>query len=114
MESAEYHQPMNDQPDIQELARQIAAEFQPRRIVLFGSRAYGRPRPDSDVDLLVVLPFTGSALKLAAEIVDRVNPSYSLDLVVRSPDDVAQRYKFGDPLIREAMDRGRVLYEAAA
>jgi predicted nucleotidyltransferase len=105
---------MSGQPDIEDLARRIAAEFRPRRIVLFGSRAYGRPRPDSDVDLLVVLPFTGSALKLAAEIVDRVNPAYPLDLVVRSPDDVERRYRFGDPLIREALDRGRVLYEAAA
>ncbi len=105
---------MTGQADIQAVVRRIAAEFRPRRIVLFGSRAYGRPRPDSDVDLLVVLPFSGSPIKLAAEIVDRVNPSFSLDLVVRSPDDVERRYKFGDPLIREAVDRGQVLYEAAA
>lgn len=105
---------MNAQPDIQELVRRIAAEFRPQRIVLFGSRASGRPRPDSDVDLPVVLPFSGSALKVAAEIVDRVDPQFSLDLVVCSPEDVERRYKFGDPLNREAIDRGRVLYEAAA
>ncbi len=38
---------------IEAVAEQIAAEFQPERIVLFGSYAYGAPDSDSDVDLLV-------------------------------------------------------------
>jgi predicted nucleotidyltransferase len=36
--------------------RQIAAQFDPERIILFGSHAYGTPNADSDVDLLVVMP----------------------------------------------------------
>ena len=43
--------------NIVELAERIAQQFHPERIILFGSYAYGRPTPDSDVDLLVVLPF---------------------------------------------------------
>lgn len=103
-----------NEPDVNSLADRIVAKFHPARIVLYGSRAYGRPRPDSDVDILVVMPFEGSAFRQALEIANHLDLPYSLDVIVRSPEDVERRYRFGDPLIREAIDRGRVLYEAAA
>ena len=40
---------------IQELISRIALKFQPRQIIMFGSYAYGNPRPESDVDLLIVM-----------------------------------------------------------
>jgi predicted nucleotidyltransferase len=42
-------------PDIQRYCDKIAEAFKPQRIVLFGSSAYGKPTPDSDVDVLVVM-----------------------------------------------------------
>ncbi len=41
---------------IRRYARQIAKQFHPEKIILFGSRACGTPHEDSDVDLLVVMP----------------------------------------------------------
>ncbi|HLF73922.1 MAG TPA: nucleotidyltransferase domain-containing protein [Anaerolineales bacterium] len=40
---------------IDEIVRQIVEKFHPQKIILFGSYARGNPRPESDVDLLVVL-----------------------------------------------------------
>jgi predicted nucleotidyltransferase len=100
--------------DIQELVARIAAEFRPERIILFGSRAYGTPQAESDVDLLVVMPFEGSAFRKALEILNRLDPPFSVDLLIRSADEVEWRYQGLDPLIREALDKGRVVYEAAA
>jgi predicted nucleotidyltransferase len=54
------------------LCRAIAREFHPQRIVLFGSYASGQPRLDSDVDLLVVMPFQGSPFHQAAVILGHV------------------------------------------
>lgn len=102
---------MVDQKRIEELCEQIAQEFQPEKIILFGSYACGRPRPDSDVDLLVVLRFEGKAFRKSLEILNRVAPEFSVDLLARRTDDTARRYSEGDPLIREALDHGRVLYE---
>ena len=96
---------------IDELAQRIAQEFDPDRIILFGSHAYGAPREDSDVDLLVILPFDGSGLQKSVEILTRVSPQFPIDLIARRPDDTEQRYHERDPLIREALDVGRVLYE---
>ena len=94
-----------------ELGQRIAREFNPDKIILFGSYAYGTPKEYSDVDLLVIMPFEGSALHKSLEIEDRVDPPFYLDVVVRRPDDAARRYHEGDPLIQDAIDRGRVLFE---
>ena len=98
---------------ILEVSQRIVREFQPERIILFGSYAYGNATSDSDVDLLVVLPFEGKGFRKSLEILNRVNPDFPIDLLARRPDDTARRYQEGDPLIREAIDRGKVLYERA-
>lgn len=105
---------MIDEASLQALTRRIVDEFHPVRVVLFGSQAYGTPRPDSDVDLLVIMRFEGSPLRFAVDMAEQINSSFSMDLLVRTPNDIEQRYRFGDPLIREALDKGRVLYEEAA
>lgn len=101
--------------DIRALADRIVAEFHPEKIILFGSRAYGTPREDSDVDLLVVMPFEGSRTRKCAEIRARVHPgTFGIDMLLRTPQEMIWRYEGGDPIIQEAVDRGIVLYKAAA
>jgi predicted nucleotidyltransferase len=102
---------MIDEQEIRSLSERIIKEFHPHRIILFGSYATGRPTPDSDVDLLVILPFEGKNLSKSLEILNSTNPSFPIDLLARTPEDTERRYREGDPLIREALDRGKVLYE---
>lgn len=66
---------VNDQT-IQDLCNHIVQEFHPDRIILFGSYASGNPTPDSDVDLLVLLPFAGKNLRKSLEILTRTNPRF--------------------------------------
>jgi hypothetical protein len=63
------------------------------------------------VDLLVILLFEGRNFWKSLEILNRVDPPFPADLLARCPDDTARRYAEGDPLIREALDRSKVLYE---
>jgi uncharacterized protein len=97
--------------EITELSQQIVASFGPEKIVLFGSYAYGTPNNDSDVDLLVILPFQGKPFRKSLEILNKINPKFPVDLIIRNPDDANKRYVEGDPLIREALNKGKVLYE---
>src|SRR5215210_6908383 len=97
---------------IRELASQIAREFRPQKIILFGSHAYGEPTPNSDVDILVVLPFKGKSVRKAIEIRNRVNPKLPLDLIVRTPEQVDYRIANDDWFMREIVEKGRTLYEA--
>jgi uncharacterized protein len=89
----------------------IAREFQPRKIVLFGSYAYGRPTPDSDVDLLVIMPFDRKRGRKSLEIRQGIEANFPLDLIVRTPEFIAQRLKWGDCFTAEILAKGDVLYE---
>jgi len=104
---------MVNRREIEKLAEAIAREFQPQRIILFGSYAYGKPRPDSDVDLLVIKPLQTHSAREALQILDRVKPRFGVDLVVRSPEDVRNRLAWHDAFLEEITREGTVLYDAA-
>jgi len=89
----------------------VARRFHPQKIVLFGSHAYGRPTRDSDVDLLVVLPFRGSDVAKAIEIRSAFDAPFPMDLLVRKPGIIAARLKERDMFIELVMNQGRVIYE---
>jgi predicted nucleotidyltransferase len=97
---------------IRRLAREIAERFRPERIILFGSYAYGRPHPDSDVDLLVVMP-APNEINMAVRIRTAVRAPFPMDLIVRTPERLARRLAWGDWFLREVTEQGIVLHEEA-
>ena len=98
--------------DIQEFSRTLVREFNPHRVVLFGSHAAGRARDDSDVDLLVTMDYEGNSLRAAAEAIRRLKPRFAVDLVVRTEREVRERIEQNDEFLADATARGRVLYES--
>lgn len=98
--------------EIESLRDSIVSAFKPQRIVLFGSYAYGKPTEDSDIDLLVILPFIGKPARKAIEIRSKLNPKLPLELLVRTPKQVADRIADHDWFMQEIIEKGRVLYEA--
>jgi predicted nucleotidyltransferase len=96
---------------IQAYCDALGREFRARRIMLFGSYANGTPGPDSDVDLLVILPFRGREVRKAVEMRTRVAAPFPLDLLVRKPEFVARRLSERDMFMVEVMERGRTMYE---
>lgn len=98
--------------EILRLSEAIVRTFKPLKIILFGSYAYGIPREDSDVDMLVVLPFEGKNPEMAAKILNQTDPHFPIDLLVRTPEQLRERLAAGDFFIKEITERGKVLYEA--
>jgi predicted nucleotidyltransferase len=96
---------------IRRFVRQIAAKFQPHKIILFGSYAYGTPHNESDVDLLVIMP-TRNAIDQSIRITAAFEHPFSLDLIVRTPWQLERGLKDGNWFLREVIDKGKVLYEA--
>ena len=103
---------MIETQDIQALAEKIATVFRPEQIILFGSYAWGMPTADSDVDLLVVLPFEGKSWRMAATIRHQLRSPFPVDLIARTPEQLQQRLQQGDTFLQEITHNGRVLYEA--
>ena len=104
---------MIDRRRIQEFSQAVAREFRPEKIILFGSYAYGTPSEDSDVDLLVIMPFKGRGVKKAQQILNRIQANFPLDLLVRTPETIAQRVARNDFFLKEVLARGKTLYDAA-
>ena len=98
--------------EITQVVQQIAARFQPRRVFLFGSYAYGKATADSDVDLLVEMETSLRGVEQAVEIRRAIDLPFPTDLLVRTPDQVAERLAMGDVFLREIVSKGRLVYEA--
>src|SRR5262245_11120358 len=95
---------------IRRFARQVAAQFHPDRIILFGSYAYGRPHADSDVDLLVIMP-ARNVTDQVIRIRQTIDAPFPMDLIVRTPKYLAWGLKEGDWFLRTIVNQGKVLYE---
>lgn len=95
---------------IRRFARQVAERFQPDKIILFGSHAYGTPHADSDVDILVVMP-ARNQLDQAVRISLAIDPPFPLDIIVRTPRNMKWRLEEKESFLTEIMSKGKVLYE---
>jgi predicted nucleotidyltransferase len=112
-DSADRNKPANEA--IAEMARRIAVQFHPDRVILFGSYARGTAGPDSDVDLLVVMPANGSRRERAVEIdVALSGIKLPADVIVVTPEDIERDRQIPGTLIRPALNEGKVLYERSA
>jgi predicted nucleotidyltransferase len=96
---------------IETMVRRLVERFDPDQIILFGSHARGTAGPDSDVDLLVVMPVSGS--KRARQVEMRLalhDIPLPKDIIVVTPEEVVRRRDIVGTIIRPALREGRVLY----
>ena len=103
------------QKKIEEMVRRIVERFHPEQILLFGSYARGDAGPDSDVDLLVVMPVSGSKRKAAVEI-DLMLAGSGLpkDIIVVTPEEMERTKDIIGTIVYPAVREGRVMYDRAA
>lgn len=101
---------MITQSQIQQVSDEIARRFQPERIILFGSYAYGTPTEDSDVDLLVIMSLPDKGRGRASDIRQHLDVAFPMDLVVCDPDYLERRIAMNDFFLIEITQKGQVLY----
>jgi predicted nucleotidyltransferase len=106
-----------EDPDskIDKAVRLIVQMFRPEKIILFGSRARGDPRPDSDADLLVVMKVRGSRRLKAARIdLALARIGMPKDIVLVTPDEFRRFRDVVGTVVYPAVREGKVLYDCAA
>lgn len=97
---------------IRAAARKIGRQLRPKKVILFGSYAYGRPNADSDVDLFVIMPSRQRPVERARLVSKMLHPRpFPVDILVRTPQEVRRRLALGDSFIEEIITHGKVLYE---
>ncbi|HEY1786699.1 MAG TPA: nucleotidyltransferase domain-containing protein [Verrucomicrobiae bacterium] len=104
---------MVERSKIRSFCNAVAKQFRPRRIILFGSYAYGKPTEDSDVDLLVIMGrarYRGERMSL--RIRNAMPASFPMDLLVRTPAEISKRLRWGDSFIHEVIEKGKIMYDS--
>lgn len=97
---------------LREIVQRILAVGSPQKIVLFGSRARGEAKPDSDYDLLTIEPSDLPRHKRAARYRRAlVGVCPAKDIVVWTPEEVAEWRNVSNAFITTALNEGVVLYE---
>lgn len=104
-----------DKKLISSIANKIVECFSPERIILFGSVAKGSVTKDSDIDLLVIMNSRQRPARRSMEISKVCRPKFvSMDILVRTPEEIKKRLAIGDYFIKEILEKGKVLYARKA
>jgi predicted nucleotidyltransferase len=101
-------------PQLNEIIRRLVQAYQPERIYLFGSHARGEPGPDSDYDLMVVVPDPASAEKKRSRLAYQIlrGTGTAADVLVWSSGAFNSRLHLRASLPSTVVQEGRLLYAA--
>ena len=97
--------------EIETIVERIACEYDPQKIILFGSCARGYFDRDSDIDLFIIKETDRPRYERAYQVATLLDHRLPVDIVVYTPGEVEERLSYGDFFVKEIMDEGRVLYE---
>ena len=96
---------------IDEMVQRIVTSCRPEKVILFGSHARGDAGEESDVDLLVVLPVTGSKRAVRVQMRRLLSDiPMAKDIVVCTPDEFAWRQNYVGTIEYPAAREGKTLY----
>ena len=92
--------------------QKIVDKLNPEMVILFGSYAYGKPTPHSDVDLLIVMKTSASLKERSWKVSRLLLPRpFPVDILVKTPKEIEKALKSGNFFLQEILTRGKVLYE---
>lgn len=94
------------------IVKKIVQEYQPDKIVLFGSYAWGKPTENSDVDLFIIKKSAKRRIDRARELRAKLigNKFPPMDLLIYTPEELDGRVAIGDFFIKDVLEKGKVLY----
>lgn len=100
---------------IQGILAKLLTGYAPQKVILFGSYAYGNPRPDSDIDLLIIKDTSERFIDRwvsVRRILSDPTRKVPLETLVLTPKELSERLAIGDQYLAEIMEKGEVLYAA--
>lgn len=101
---------------LREITKRLVEEFRPEQIFLFGSHAWGKPGPDSDLDLLVIVSTSTLSPSRRAVLAHRCLQGLNVpkDVLVRTRAEVERFRHVPASLEHQVLNRGTILYERQA
>lgn len=96
--------------EVNKIINQIKKSYKPEKIILFGSFAYGRPKENSDVDLVVIKRTKERAIRRMMRMAGIVKSPLGADILVYTPREWGEALKRGDFFVKEIANNGKVIY----
>lgn len=97
---------------VAEIVRRIVRTAQPEKIILFGSRARGEARPESDFDVLVIKESNEPSYRRDAPLyVALADLPVEVEVLVYTPEEVAEWAQVPQAFVTTAMREGKTVYE---
>lgn len=113
-----FHYPVPVTPELlRTITRKIVENFQPEKIILFGSHAWGKPRPESDIDLLTVTKnFSHLRPAQRRRQIKKIcqPPLVPMDVLVYTPEEIGDKEASGDPFTAKILREGKILYDKSS
>lgn len=102
--------------EIKRIQKLLINRYKPKKIILFGSFAWGKPDKNSDVDLLVIKQVTEPRplreQKIYGLLMNHLtNRELPVDVIVHTPKETEDRLSLGDPFMKQILTYGKILYE---
>ena len=97
--------------EIKKLTDQIVVKYKPEKIILFGSAARGKLRPDSDIDILIIKKKPGKKFVHRIGDILNITDSTRIEPLVYTPEELQNRLAIRDFFIQEILNEGKILYE---
>lgn len=98
---------------IEKIIQKLLISYVPQKVILFGSYAYGTPRPDSDIDLLIIKETSERFIDrwvTVRRVLSDPKHRVPLETLVLTPQEVANRLSSGDQFLKEIVEKGEILY----
>src|SRR3989344_1093072 len=92
-----------------EITKRIIAEYDPEKIILFGSFAWGNPGPDSDVDLLIIKDTKQDFFERSMAVRRIIDGVLPVDILIRTPEEIKKRLMLGDFFYINIIKNGKYL-----
>jgi len=102
---------MDHQKEIKKIVKQIVKKYKPEKIILFGSFAYGKPKPSSDVDFLIIKNTKKKKVERIKDVLMQIKSNLPVEPLIYNPKEVQNRLSLGDFFFQDIVNKGKVVYE---
>lgn len=102
------------QHELDQVVQRLVKEYQPEKIIVFGSMATGKVHEDSDVDLFVIKQTSRRSFDRLKDVARFLSRKIGIDCVVWTPQEVVEATRTNSFLRNEILTKGKVVYDNVA
>ncbi len=104
--------PIQIEENVSRVVERLKEEYNPQKVILFGSASRDNFNKDSDLDFFIVKETNKPRFERQLEVQNIfIDREIAMDFLVYTPEELKERIELGDPFVENILNQGRILYE---